>query len=137
MAIIPGSLEEVENDVIEAELTEQPSLTYRIVGDRIIGRVDGEEAIQQFIAKALRTALNRFLIYDDQYGCDLESLIGASVTRELLEEEIPRVITEALIYDDRISDVVDFGITNEGDKVFVSFTALLVNGEQVESEVEL
>ena len=137
MAIIPQSLEEAELEVVETVVQIEPSLTYSLLPDSIGGKIDGLEAIRQFIAKAIKTARDRFLIYDDQYGCDLESLIGASVTRELLEEEIPRVITEALIYDDRISDVVDFVITNEGDKVFVSFTALLVNGEQVESEVEL
>ena len=137
MAIIPQSLEEAELEVVETVFKIEPSLTYSLLPDSIGGKIDGIEAIRQFIAKAIRTARDRYLIYDDQYGCDLESLIGANVTRELLEEEIPRVIYEALIYDDRISDVVDFVITNEGDKVFVTFTALLVNGEQVESEVEL
>lgn len=137
MAIIPQSLEEAELEVVETVVQIEPSLTYSLLPNSIGGKIDGLEAIRQFIAKAIKTARDRFLIYDDQYGCDLESLIGANVTRELLEEEIPRVITEALIYDDRISDVVDFVITNEGDKVFVSFTALLVNGEQVKSEVEL
>lgn len=137
MAIIPQSLEEAELEVVETEVQIEPSLTYSLLPNSIGGKIDGLEAIRQFIAKAIKTARDRFLIYDDQYGCDLESLIGTSVTRELLDEEIPRVITEALIYDDRISDVVDFVITNEGDKVFVSFTALLVNGEQVEIEVEL
>ncbi|MEK3995454.1 DUF2634 domain-containing protein [Psychrobacillus sp. FSL K6-2365] len=137
MAIIPQSLEEAELEVVEIEVQIEPSLTYSLLPNSIGGKIDGLEAIRQFIAKAIKTARDRFLIYDDQYGCDLESLIGANVTRELLDEEIPRVITEALIYDDRISDVVDFVITNEDDKVFVSFTVLLVNGEQVESEVEL
>lgn len=137
MAIIPQSLEEAELEIIETEVQIEPSLTYSLLRYSIGGKIDGIEAIRQFIAKAIKTARNRFLIYDDQYGCELEDLIGASVTRELLEDEIPRVIYEALIDDDRISDVVDFVITNEGDKVYVNFTALLVNGEQVESEVEL
>ena len=137
MAIIPESLEEIENDVLETVLELQPSLTYRIVGDRIIGRVDGKEAVQQFIAKAIRTAWNRFLIYDDQYGCELEDLMGANVTRELLDDEIPRVIREALIYDDRIDDVRNFEITHTGDSVFVNFTAILTNGERIESEVSV
>jgi len=137
MAIIPGSLEEIENDVLETEMVIQPSLTYRIVGDRIIGRVDGKEAVQQFIAKAIRTALNRFLIYDGQYGCELEDLIGANVTRELLDDEIPRVIREALIYDDRIADVTNFEITHTGDSVYVKFTAILTNSERLDSEVTI
>lgn len=137
MAIIPQSLEEAEQEVLQTTTEIQPSLTYALLDGRIGGKIDGNEAIRQFIAKAIKTARNRFLIYDDQYGCELEDLIGASVTRELLEEEIPRVIYEAIIDDDRIRDVINFVVTNEGDKVFVSFTVVLVNGEQVESEVEV
>lgn len=135
MAIIPESLEEIENDVLETETLPQPSLTYRIVGDRIIGRVDGVEAVQQFIVKAVNTAWNRFLIYDDQYGCELEDLIRAGVTRELLDDEIPRVIREALIYDDRIDAVRNFDITHKGDGVYVTFSVYLTNGERIDSEV--
>lgn len=135
MAIIPESLEEIEEDVLETEMVIAPSLTYRIVGDRIIGRVDGIEAIQQFIAKAIRTAWNRFLIYDDQYGCELESLVGADVTRELLDDEIPRVIREALIYDDRIESVRNFAIMHSGDGAHIKFSVYLTNGERIDIEV--
>lgn len=135
MAIVPGILEQAENEVLETNIQTQSSLTYSLLDDGIGGKIDGKEAIQQFIAKAIRTARNRFLIYDNQYGCELDDLIGANVTKELLEEEIPRVIKEALIYDDRISDVINFVITNKNDSVYISFTVLLVNGEEMESEV--
>ena len=137
MAIIPQSLEEAELEILEVTPTIEPSLTYALLDGHIGGRIDGIEAIQQFIWKAIKTARNRFLVYDDQYGSELEDLIGASVTRELLDEEIPRVIQESIMDDDRIRDVVNFVVTNEGDKVFVSFTVLLKNGDQVESEVEV
>lgn len=137
MAIIPVALEEAEFEVIETTVTIEPSLTFSLTPNGIGEKIDGIEAIRQFIAKAIKTARNRFLIYDDQYGSELDDLLGANVTRELLEEEIPRVIREALIYDERINDVTNFVVTSEGDKVFISFTVFLVNGEQVESEVSI
>jgi len=137
MAIIPESLEEIVDDVLETEITDEPSLTYRLTERGLGGIIDGKEAIQQFIVKAIRTARSRFLIYDDQYGCEIEDLIGADVTRELLDEEIPRVIREALIYDDRIDDVDNFSVTHSSDAVVIKFDVTLTNGERMESEVTI
>ncbi|SER87205.1 DUF2634 domain-containing protein [Psychrobacillus sp. OK032] len=137
MAIIPETLEEIENDVLETEMEIQPSLTYQLTASGLGGIVDGKEAIRQFIVKAIRTARSRFLIYDDQYGSEIEDLIGADVTRELLDEEIPRVIREALIYDDRIADVTNFNVSHSGDTVLIKFDVSLTNGERMESEVTI
>ncbi len=137
MAITPDVLEQNEmSDVLSVPVI-QPSLTYRLEGGRIIGKVDGIEAVKQFIQKAIETARNRYLIYDDQYGSELEDLIGANVTPELINEEIPRVITEALIYDDRIESVSNFNIQHQKDLLYISFTVVLFSGESLESEVTL
>lgn len=94
-----------------------PTRTYALNLDtgEINGIIDEEDAIRQFIRKAILTARFRFLIYNDEYGCELEELIGQDVPFELLQSEIPRVITEALIYDDRIKDVSYFDIQRESD----------------------
>lgn len=134
MAIIPDTLV-TELETVDTIATVEPSKTYALLDGRIVGTVDGDDAIKQYVAKAIRTARNRFLIYNDEYGCELEDLIGANVTRELLEDEIPRVITEALIYDDRIASVGSFVISNTGDSVFIKFTVTLTTGQTVESEV--
>lgn len=134
MALSP--FEPIEERVIEANETEivEPSKTYRLSYEtsEIGGLIDGEDALRQFIVKAIRTARFRFLIYDDQYGSELEELIGADVSLELLQMEIPRVITEALIYDDRVADVVDFEIVRESDKLFVSFRVVTTTGDNVD-----
>lgn len=134
MAIIPETLQ-TELETVETIATVEPSKTYGLLDGRIVGTVDGDDAIKQYVAKAIRTARNRFLIYNDEYGCELDDLIGANVTRELLEDEIPRVITEALIYDDRIASVGSFVISNKSDSVFIKFTVTLTTGQTVESEV--
>ncbi|MEH7521680.1 DUF2634 domain-containing protein [Bacillus sp. JJ1503] len=134
MALSP--LETLEERVltVEEQETIEPSKTYRLgyESNEISGLIDGEEALRQFVVKAIRTARFRFLIYDNQYGSELEELIGADVSLELLQTEIPRVIREALIYDDRVADVVDFEIVRESDKLFVSFRVVTTTGDNVD-----
>lgn len=98
--------------------------------DRLI---DGEEALRQFILKTILTARYRFLIYDNQYGCELDGLLGQDISYELMRSEITRMIREALIYDDRIIDVGNFQIQRESDKLFVTFT---VSGKDYTLELE-
>lgn len=88
-----------------------------VMGDIVVGTA----AIKQFVVKAIKTARFRFAVYDDDYGCELDDLIGQNASRALLESEIPRVIEEALIYDDRIERVYNFTITKEADVLSVSF----------------
>ncbi|WP_338532560.1 DUF2634 domain-containing protein [Paenibacillus peoriae] len=124
-------------DVV-TETDVEPSRTYALdLGSGVVGGIiDGREAIRQFILKAILTSRFHFTIYDEDYGCELEDLIGQDVPMELLETEIPRVITEALIYDDRIDDVYGFEITQEASDLFVSFYADTDN-ETIPMEVTL
>ena len=59
------------------EEREEPSLTYKLDLDagRIAGKVDGLEAIKQFIRKALITPRFHCLIYDNQYGSEIKDTI--------------------------------------------------------------
>lgn len=124
---------------IESEPEIQPSRTYALDFDNneMGGIIDGEQAIRQFIRKAIKTPRFRFLIYDDEYGCELDDLIGANVSDALLQTEIPRVIREALIYDDRIENVSNFVITRKKDMVFIEFTVTTSDGTIIDEEVTL
>jgi hypothetical protein len=137
MALSPLQPAEERSKVVTP--TPDPSLTYRLDPERgtIGGFIDGDEALRQFITKAIQTARFRYLIYDDQYGSELEDLIGAGGTEELLNEEIPRLIREALIYDDRIADVRDFSIRRESDRVYVEFTVVKTAGGTLTEEVAI
>ncbi|MBD2867735.1 DUF2634 domain-containing protein [Paenibacillus arenilitoris] len=137
MALSP--LQRPEERFVQVKAAPAPSKTYSLdfdtgeVGTRFI---DGEEALRQWISKAIQTARYRYLIYNGQYGCELESLLGQDISQELLKSEITRVITEALIYDDRVQDVTGFAITRDSDKLYVTFTVL--SGEQtIEQEVTI
>jgi phage baseplate assembly protein W len=140
MSLFPSRYQSVINleDELTNETVQKPSLTYLLDlenGTLSRQKIDGETAIRQFIQKTIKTARFRYLIYGDEYGCELEELIGQDVTLELLEQEVPRVITEALIYDDRISDVGDFVIVRTGGTVHISFTVTTVTGQTLIEEV--
>ena len=59
------------------EEKEQPSLTYKLDLDtgRIVGKVDGLEAVNQFILKALLTPRFHCLVYDNQYGSEIKDTV--------------------------------------------------------------
>lgn len=98
--------------------------------------IDGIEAIEQFIHMALRTQRYEHFIYTDDYGSEVDELLSDSeVTEEFKEMELPRLITEALVYDDRIDDVTDFEIVREFNAFRVSFTVHSVDGLIMMEEV--
>ncbi|WP_128896325.1 DUF2634 domain-containing protein [Longirhabdus pacifica] len=100
------------------------------------GFVDSLQAIKQYIRKALCTPRFRYLIYDDQYGSELEELIGKDVSNEFIFAEIPRLVREALIYDDRITDVKDVKVKRQDDAIYVSFQVETYLGS-IQEEVKL
>lgn len=108
----------------------ETSRTYFLDFDsgEIIGIVDGLEAIRQFIKKAIMTARFRFLIYDSDYGSELDNFLGQNVTAEYLQAEIPRVFQEALSVDDRILEAHSFEFSRTGDQAYVTFTVDTVDG---------
>lgn len=115
-------------DIVEGE--RQPSRNYKLdfTTGRISGFIDEREAIEQFIIKAIRTARFRFIIYSDDEGCELEDLIGKDLSWPLFQSECTRVITEAIIYDDRIDNVYEIEYRREDDNVYVDFTVDTVEG---------
>jgi len=111
---------------------EETSLTYRLDPEtrRIIGKVDGLDAVNQAIRKAVVTPRFRCLIYDNQYGSEVkQTIIAGDVTPEFIEAEIPRLVKEAVLQDTRVLDVYNFSITLSGDEAYISFNANTIFGE--------
>lgn len=129
MALSP--LQPPDERITEQVTEELPLKTYEFDFDtgEIGGFISGEDAIRQFIRKALVTPRFRCLIYDDTYGSELEDLIGQDISAALLGTELERIITEALIYDDRIIGVYDFEFEREADVLYASFTVETIYGE--------
>lgn len=138
MALTPDSLsDEIIDEVeeIEEELDE-PSLTWRLDFEkgRIHGMLDEEDAVIQFAQKALSTARNRYLIYTDDYGSELDELIGEDVTDAYLDAEIPRMIRDALIYDDRVDEVSEIRYERKDSDLFITMVLETIYGD-IETEV--
>jgi len=117
----------------------QPSLTYKLDFDRkrIAGAVDGKEAVKQAIMCILLTERYEYLIYSWNYGIELNSLIGRSGLT--INSELRRIITEALMADDRILSVEDFSFDWIDRKtVNASFTVRTIYGDDtITSELRL
>lgn len=93
----------MDEEIVDLAL--ESSKTYRVLNGRVIGWIDNKQALRQAVEKLLHTERFMYEIYTDEYGIELQSLIGASF--ELVEAEISRIIKEALLVDERIVEVTD------------------------------
>lgn len=118
--------------VIEASRTWRMDLE----NGRLRTFINDEDAIRQYIRKALMTARNRYLIYDDTYGEELRDLIGQNLTQDLMNVEIPRVVREAIEGDDRIEEVSDVTVKQyNSDGILIEVTVITVAGIFITEEV--
>lgn len=143
MALTPIEYEILAEDEDALDLAEDavsvgPSKTWRIDLEtgRIMRYIDGEESIRQYIRKALMTPVNRYLIYDDVYGEELSDLLGQSLSKDLMDVEIPRVVRNAIENDDRIFEVTDVIVTQySSDSIHISVSVTTVDGLFLTEEV--
>lgn len=100
-----------------------PSYTYNINRDtnRISGYIDNKDAMIQAIYLILQTERYESMIYNWYYGVEFDSLIGKN--RDYVTSEIRRVIQEALLEDDRITEVDNFQISFKDDSILIEFLA--------------
>ncbi|MCX4270459.1 MAG: DUF2634 domain-containing protein [Lachnospiraceae bacterium] len=114
------------------EAPEKPSFTYRLdmENGRIVGKIDGIAAVNQAILKAILTPRFKCLIYDNQYGSEIEeTIIAKNATRNYMETAIEGFIKDALLSDTRILSIYDFKMTWQNDKAFLFFKADTIFGE--------
>lgn len=125
MIPIGGALE-------DAETIEETSRTYGIDFDtgRAIGTTDGLEAVKQAVYKILQTDRFAHLIYDANYGSEINGLQGQS--QGYVRSEIDRLIREALLQDDRISSIENMQIEIVGDEAAATFTVVSNYGNFVQ-----
>lgn len=102
---VTGALEGNVSAVVNA-----PSLTYRMDWERgrIGGQVDGLEAVKQAAIKVLQTSRYEHLIYSTDYGTEWKLVLGQD--RLLARPELRRLISDALLQDERIQALEDVEI---------------------------
>lgn len=136
MALTP-EIEESVLDEEEYELTTYPTKTYymNLEEGRIQGFADDLESIRQVIFLVLNTERSTYLAFSDDYGVELEDLVGMPMSYVMAEAE--RRITEALTWDSRIESVDEFEFLVDGHDIHVTFTVHTEFGDiEAESEVE-
>lgn len=111
---------------------ELSSTTYAIdfENNRIVGKIDGIEAMKQAIIKAVLTPRFKCLIYSDEYGSEIkDELMESHSDKEFVESVIPQYVSEALENDDRILSVGEFDMNFGEDVVAISFIASTTYGD--------
>jgi len=116
-----------ELDLLELEEVNQPSKTYRIQNGRIVGHVDGLDAVRQAVEKLLSTERFAYAIYTALYGVELDRFIGQDF--DFAEADLEREMAETLAADERIIEIRDFELTQiERDSLTCRFTVVTVEG---------
>nr|WP_283255562.1 DUF2634 domain-containing protein [Bacillus altitudinis] len=123
-----------EEEIEETEEDEEveTSTTYRI--DFENGRLTNEaitgiEAIRQFIYMTLRTERYAHPIYSHDIGTEIQELLtDTEATDEYKEMEIPRLLEEALVVDERIDHIEEIEVTKQNDAFQVKLTIVTDEG---------
>lgn len=111
--------------------------TYKINFEekRIIGEIDGLEAIKQAVYKILHTERFNSLLYSWDYGVEFENLIGKDY--DFILGDLQRRIEEALLQDDRIERIENIKVNKkQNDSIDVSFVVVSKYGN-ITTEVNI
>ncbi|WP_024346924.1 DUF2634 domain-containing protein [Lacrimispora indolis] len=130
----------VTGNILEQDIkvVQMPSKTFRFDTEtkRVVGTVDGLEAIRQTVFCILNTERFDWLIYSWNYGVEFKNLFGKSTG--LVKAKIKKRIKEALQQDDRIQSVDTFSFESNGQSLHVRFMVHTILGEiVVEKEVNI
>lgn len=131
---------DIELDYLEGmedEEAEMPSFDFKLntETERIGGTVEDLEAVKQAIYMILGTERYEHTIYSQDYGVELNDLIGEDTEWVIAELELR--FKEALTMDERITDVTDFNFdTSKKGTITVAFSVESTKGTlTVEKEV--
>ena len=135
-SLIPQS----DRSLLEVDMKNNimPSKTFYIdfESKKILGIIDDKKAIEQSILLALSTSRFKYLIFSWNYGEEINKLVGKP--KDLARAELPRLLKECLLVDDRISSIEDVVLTSVEEGLHVSFTAVTVHGDiPIEREVKI
>lgn len=118
----PESQETIFGRNVELDYTKQE---YVVSPTGKQSKLDETDSWVEWGAKALATPRYKHLIYSDNYGSELHTLIGQSLSHEAVESEIRRMAKECLLADDRTANVDNFQFEWIDDGVI--FTCRIVN----------
>lgn len=137
--MIPTEMNIVEESSPAFEIVAQPSLTWKIdfTKNRIVGYCDELKAYEQAVYLVLNVERYKYLILSWDYGVELSGLIGQPLP--FVVPELERVITEAVMQDDRTKSVHSFEFdTSQRGVLSVTFVAQSIYGEvTIQKDLEI
>ncbi len=116
--------------VSDVKLETFKNRTYRIdfKNKRIVGMIDGNEAVTQAVRKLVKTERYSERIYSGDYGIELLRLIGASIP--FVESNLELTLSDAFMPDDRIREIRNIKIERiDCDGIAATFDVSTVLGE--------
>ena len=130
----PQTTNQISNEISTNEMT---SKTYKIDFERkrIVEKIDKYEALKQAIYFILNTIRYKHIIYSFNYGSEINNVIGMDY--ELAKSEIERYVREAILADDRFTEIRNFKVSKvASDSMSISFDVYTIYGTiNVEQEV--
>ena len=93
--------------------------------------VTSSDAWGEWCVKALCSERYKYLIYSDNYGEEIDTLLGKSYPRKVVESEIRRMVKDCLMVDKRTASVDNFKFTWIDDGIMFSCDVKNTIGETV------
>ena len=100
-----------------------------VVRDGQIKIVEGLPALKIWIYKTLLSQRGRYKAYTWNYGNDLDSLIGADLTRDVITSEAKRITEESLYVNKHIFNLKNFTAAMQDNQLTIKFTAETDSGD--------
>ena len=104
--------------------------TYRVDQEsgRIGGWIDGQESAQQSARKIIQTERYAYDIYSNNYGVEIESLIGKH--KDYVASVLEDNLNDGLTMDSRINSISNFSLDlSTNDNIVPSLTVNTIYGE--------
>ncbi len=126
MSILPSFLQSLNNTKTikeDSQVVKMPR-EYGIDFDtgQLTGKiVEGIEAIKVWIWLCLHTERFRHAIYSSDYGTALEQYFGHVLSDEYINTDCESEVTDALLINDYIESIENFGAVKDGEHLRISF----------------
>jgi hypothetical phage related protein len=142
MSILPSFLQSLNNTKTIKEDSQVVKIPreYGIDFDtgQLTGKiVEGIEAIKVWIWLCLHTERFRHAIYSSDYGAALEQYFGHVLSDEYINTDCESEVTDALLINDYIESIENFGAVKDGEHLRISFRVVTKFGSlEVDESVQ-
>ncbi|HZG81494.1 MAG TPA: DUF2634 domain-containing protein [Brevibacillus sp.] len=99
-----------------------------VLRDGRLIEVEGIEYVKIWVEKALRTVKDSLIYTGTSYGSEHHSLIGRNFHPDFSRAEYERMIREALLQNNAITQVANFSFSQVGERMTIDFDVISIYG---------